>query len=311
MQIQSPSENIRHEALSQVCAAVLRKMPGMKLDLRAFNQYPQIVAEVEVLIGDILASGRASADAIADAYLWLCHDHFSCQKHLLKHGCYKYASFDEVNRNHYQQDVMKESYLTGLLVSNALWPNHAAIADRFVNDFLPHLKPGSRILEIGCGPGFYSYLALRFCTGSFLHALDISPHSISFTDELLRRQHIESGRYELELGNIFEWPGAADYDAVLVAEVIEHLEAPQALLESTQNFVAPEGRIWITTCANAGHTDHIFLFEGVAEIRELLTASGLKILQDYRWALQEMDEAQLRKRRVPVNYAAVCAAESK
>jgi ubiquinone/menaquinone biosynthesis C-methylase UbiE len=113
----------------------------------------------------------------------------------------------------------------------------------------PHLKAGSRLLEIGCGAG--NLLLQATVSGSYPVALDLSMQALTFVRS--RLEEASSGR---------EAPGGfactqaigeslplrdESFDCVLMSEVIEHLEAPQISIREAARVLRPGGRLLITT----------------------------------------------------------------
>jgi ubiquinone/menaquinone biosynthesis C-methylase UbiE len=113
----------------------------------------------------------------------------------------------------------------------------------------PHLKAGSRLLEIGCGAG--NLLLQASVSGSYPVALDLSMQALTFVRS--RLEEASSGR---------EAPGGfactqaigeslpfrdESFDCVLMSEVIEHLEAPQISIREAARVLRPGGRLLITT----------------------------------------------------------------
>ena len=93
----------------------------------------------------------------------------------------------------------------------------------------PHMKAGSRVLEIGCGAG--NLLLQATVGGSYPVALDLAMPSLIFVRS--RLQEAKSGtdapRGFACTQAVGEMLPLADrnFDCVLLSEVIEHLEAPQ------------------------------------------------------------------------------------
>jgi ubiquinone/menaquinone biosynthesis C-methylase UbiE len=161
----------------------------------------------------------------------------------------------------------------------------------------PHLKAGSRVLEIGCGAG--NLLLQATVSGSFPVALDLSMQALTFV-----RSRLEEAISGAEAPKGFACTQAIgeylplkdeSFDCVLMSEVIEHLEAPQISLREAARVLRPAGRLLITTpnyrsfwpvmewavdrlnmAPKMAGEQHISRFYP-ASLKSLLTESGLNI----------------------------------
>jgi 2-polyprenyl-3-methyl-5-hydroxy-6-metoxy-1,4-benzoquinol methylase len=113
----------------------------------------------------------------------------------------------------------------------------------------PHLKAGSRLLEIGCGAG--NLLLQATVHGSYPMALDLSMQALTFV-----RSRLEEATLSTEAPGDFACTQAvgellpladASFDCILLSEVIEHLEAPQISIREAVRVLRPGGRLLITT----------------------------------------------------------------
>lgn len=99
-----------------------------------------------------------------------------------------------------------------------------------------------RVLDIGCGDG---YLVGRAATTSdFVVGVDPEPSGVSLARGLLRDR---PGCHVL-IGSGSALPVASDsFDAVTLADVIEHLQDPHACLAEAARVLRPGGTIAVTT----------------------------------------------------------------
>ena len=113
----------------------------------------------------------------------------------------------------------------------------------------PHLRAGSRLLEIGCGAG--NLLLQATVPGSYPVALDLSMQALNFV-----RSRLEEAESSSDAPSEFTCTQAigeslpfADhtFDCILLSEVIEHLEEPQISIREVVRVLCPGGRLLITT----------------------------------------------------------------
>jgi SAM-dependent methyltransferase len=113
----------------------------------------------------------------------------------------------------------------------------------------PHLRAGSRLLEIGCGAG--NLLLQATVARSYPVALDLSMQALTFV-----RSRLEEAQSAPEAPNGFACTQAIGeslpfredlFDCILLSEVVEHLEAPQISIREAARVLCPGGRLLVTT----------------------------------------------------------------
>jgi ubiquinone/menaquinone biosynthesis C-methylase UbiE len=113
----------------------------------------------------------------------------------------------------------------------------------------PHLRAGSRLLEVGCGAG--NLLLQATVAGSYPVALDLSMQALTFV-----RSRLEEAKSSVEAPNGSACTQAIgeslpfrdnSFDCILLSEVIEHLDAPQVSIGEAVRALCPGGRLLVTT----------------------------------------------------------------
>jgi arsenite methyltransferase len=103
-----------------------------------------------------------------------------------------------------------------------------------------NLRSGERVLEFGCGGGFYAYEAGQF-VGSTGHvmAIDISADQIGAA----RERCVELSWVECQVANVTDLPRAsAELDAVYGVQVLEYVTDLGKALREVQRVLRPGGR---------------------------------------------------------------------
>ena len=254
-------------------------------------------------------AGREDVDLARglEAFARISFDFIRLQARFTKTGVYRSSEARKIVEELYlDAGRMEGYYLDGLLLTYAFWPNHAKMLRFLCEEFLPSLGPAPRVLELGVGHGLMAYLTLSERDDTRYAGVDLSPSSLRYADELLRRSGVEQERFELCRGDAAKSTGisAAEgepFDACLCCEVLEHVEVPGRVLARMGSLLAPGGRAYVTTVANIEAEDHIFLFHDAHHIRRSLEEEGFRIERDLVLPLHGMEGRSPE----PINYAAV------
>jgi len=113
-------------------------------------------------------------------------------------------------------------------------------ADTAAGFFLPFIKPGMRLLDVGCGPGSITAgLAQRVDPAE---TIGIDPsHNVIETAKLLASAGA-SQHLTFQVGNIYELHLAAEtFDAVFAHQVLQHLSRPIDALRQMLSLLKPGG----------------------------------------------------------------------
>jgi SAM-dependent methyltransferase len=104
--------------------------------------------------------------------------------------------------------------------------------------FAPPSLKGKRVLDVGCGPGFWARLLIPL--GADYTGIDVSPRSV----ELARRSlELYGLRGTVQIGNAEALPfDDASMDAVVSEGVIHHTPDTQACIDEIYRVLRPGGR---------------------------------------------------------------------
>lgn len=287
------------------------KSPLQKKRLAAYlnGRGPKFHAEADDFVaryGDFLATKGLSIDYAIDAYLKMCAGMLRCQVQYLRTGRYPTESSDQANQEVYSSETEMLSYMVALGISQFLWSNHYEIFLFFGESIQERAESMRSYLEIGPGHGLLLETAMAH--GKNLRdmvAVDISPTSLRLTEAIIAHSMPRANEVKYLLGDILKTDLGKQFDFITLGEVLEHVMEPETLLLRMKSMLTPEGRGFISTCANCPAVDHVYQFETVEQIRTMLTSCGLSIERDLALAAEAMSIADAEKNRITINYCAL------
>ena len=147
-------------------------------------------------------------------------------------------------------------------------------------DWMADQTQGQRVLDVGCNDGVLEILLAR--RGFDVTGVDSDATALEFARHLLANEPEEvSARVRLIHGDLARTVLALDpFDTVVIGEVLEHLEDPEALLDRSLELVRPEGRVVITTPFGFHpHENHRQTFCLSGFLALLKPRCGLELLQ--------------------------------
>ncbi len=196
----------------------------------------------------------------------------------------------------YSSDYFWKEYLPSLGVVDGTFDltrfdaRHASVLQ-----MLATAAPGRRLIEVGCGAGFFLKAAER--AGWRVEGIELSAEASRFAVERLglsiRRERAEDAPIE-----------PASFDAAAMFDVIEHLFDPRAVLAAIARALAPGGALVISTpnvdsasryllgtdWAVLSPLEHVYYFSEDS-LRRLLEATGFSDVRFVRehvmWGPQE------------------------
>ena len=108
--------------------------------------------------------------------------------------------------------------------------------------------------------------------------VDISPTCVQLCQEMVeQRVRDKTKRVEVEEQDFFAYDGPA-CDAVVLGEILEHVEDPGRFLKKVYEMTHEDSFIYVTTVVNCPQKDHIYLFRTVEEIEEMYRRAGFMIM---------------------------------
>lgn len=298
-----------YPALARLGSAVLNAWPEHESFLALRFADP---AEVTLPIAEEMAQLvlRIIGDELPifiASYRWTCETLIAEDLHFRRTGSYRWSKFEDAYREVYSNADYMKKYLQGLLLSQVLWANQAAAFHFYVERFLGRLKPTADYLEVGPGHGLLIYFAARSPSVGTITGWDVSESSLAMTRHTLDTIGVERP-YSLNLHNILDAPMVSQaYDAVVVSEVLEHLDCPEAALDTVLEALRPGGLAFFNVPVNSPAPDHIYHWDAPAEVEKLVLARGFTIVDSDAAATTGYDLDRALRRKVTINSLIVAA----
>jgi 2-polyprenyl-3-methyl-5-hydroxy-6-metoxy-1,4-benzoquinol methylase len=301
--------------LSQLTAAVLTTWPAHeKVVTKSYAGRAPELMDFSELISEKIIQLSATIDgglaALAVDYRFLCERIIVPEElHFRRTGEYRLKTFDEALRTVYSNTQFMARYMNGLLMTGVLWANHTRAWHHYNEQFLPRLANGTELLEIGPGHGFLVYLASRSPHVATLTAWDVSQASLDACRHATEVLGV-SRAVAFELQDIFN-PAIADtshagrYDAIVLSEVLEHLEDPKRALRSLYSLCKPGGMVWINVPANSPAPDHLFLLRSPQEADALLQEAGFQIIESASFPTGDVSSERAIKQALTISCAII------
>lgn len=215
-----------------------------------------------------------------EAYRWTCERLTEEELHFRRTGSYRFKSQAEVSDFISKEPVYMNKYIKGLLLSQVFWNNHVCTFGHLRSRFLPANPSGYRHLEIGPGHGLLLYLAVSDNRCAYSEAWEINRASLEETSRCMDIMGVkERVKLVLKDGNASDEDDGARFDSIVMSEVLEHVEQPLELLKKAADRLTSGGRIFINMPVNSPAPDHIVVMRSPEEVVEMITSSGLKVLE--------------------------------
>ena len=243
---------------------------------------------------------------VVRSYVMLCMEFLRLQRELEKTGKYLLHSEREAQeRVYHNENVYGDYYLPGLLLSEALWPNHFSLNELFSCQFLPMLKESCNVLEVGVGTGYHLYQFFDSFPASRYCGVDISDFASQFAQRFAFDGKPTPDNVSILLRDATKGINVEDsaFDGGILGEVLEHVERPAELLTELSRVLVPGSKLFMTTVIFAANIDHIYLFEKADDVRQLIAKTPWSIHTEMVLPVYITDSPDMVQR--PMNYGCI------
>jgi 2-polyprenyl-3-methyl-5-hydroxy-6-metoxy-1,4-benzoquinol methylase len=295
-------EGIAAESQERLMDAIVESNPSQKNFLRKSREtLGQSDAQLCRVYLKYCEDSGVTLEYLAGAYNFFVRETVKEQMFFARHGRYRYSRYAEVAERVYLDEDYMRKYMHGLALTAFLWPNHRAMG-RFFESGLPR-RPAGRYLEVGPGHGFQMLRAMVTTSFETYEGIDISPASVDLTQSILSRMAPSGKRFVVRLADFLSLDGSERVDALVMGEVLEHVETPVDFLAKIREISHAGTHIYLSTCVNAPEVDHITLFSSLDQLRQLVAAAGLGIRDELALPHAGVSLDEARAGRLPINVA--------
>jgi ubiquinone/menaquinone biosynthesis C-methylase UbiE len=117
--------------------------------------------------------------------------------------------------------------------------------------FLPHLRPGMRLLDCGCGPGAMTVQLAEIVAPGTVVGVDIEGAQFTHGEALARARGVTNVRFEVASAYALPYPDAS-FDAVFAHAVLYHLGDPARALAEFARVLVPGGVVGLRDTDRSG-----------------------------------------------------------
>ncbi len=113
-------------------------------------------------------------------------------------------------------------------------------AEEIARYFLERLKPGWRVLDLGCGPGFVTMGVAKAVAPGELYGVDIEPSQIEMARKLARDHNCENALFQV--ADVVDLPFEDGFfDAVHCNDILAYVPDTAAALAEARRVLKPGG----------------------------------------------------------------------
>lgn len=222
-------------------------------------------------------------ETIADGYLEYCFYFMEERKYFIRNGTYRYTTAKEAAHLYENREYARKCMI-GLSMAVYLWKMQRDNMHFFIERCQMDNHQGGTYLEVGSGHGEYLVTAVENTSFDSYYAIDISyvaaEMTKTFCEFALQEKEDRLKIIKVENKDFFDLPYEEKFDAIVMSEVIEHVENPNDFLMQIKKLAKKDTFIYLSTAINSPFPDHLYHFHNKHEVYSLIEEAGLKIVDE-------------------------------
>ena len=292
----------------QLLQYIYERNSGQEKKLTEFLKEPGVLGELDHFLNNyagFMDKNGITLSDLGEAYLKMVDEMCTARLEFTRTGKYPMQTQEEAIKDVYDNKKVMTGFMLGLGLSQFLWRQHFDLF-KFYRNSIAHLRDNGRFLEVGSGHGLFLSELLKVIKESPVDVVDISETSIHISREIIQALHPEAlSRLKFIHQDVQSYDTPMKYNFITMGEVLEHVANPLDILKSLQALLAENGRIYISTCTNCPTLDHVYHYETLDEIREMVNEAGFAIESEVIAPAECCSMERLIKKKIDIVYGAI------
>jgi SAM-dependent methyltransferase len=236
------------------------------------NKYKQFADRTLDAVFAYAKANGDSMDYIVKAYNDYYFEYIDLQNEFNNNGKYRYGSYEELSKA--LSPTFQKNYIYVLLLSFLTTTYRYEMMAHISESLQNLLAEKSEIgLEIGFGTGIDLVERLHYCESYDI--FEINKYSREMFDLLF------ADNKTIAFNNVlYTFDDVDKYTFVQLIELMEHLEDPKKYIDLTHKILKKNGCLVFTAAVNMANIDHIYLFNNLQSVRDLIDKEKWEIVDE-------------------------------
>jgi hypothetical protein len=217
-------------------------------------------------------SNNDSEDYIVKIYNDYYLEYLELQAEFNKTGRYRFSSYEEVDK--ILGPIFHKNYIYVLLLSFLTTTYRYEMMKYISGSMANVLKENSENgLEIGFGTGIDLPSRLNYFTNYDIFEIN------EYSEKIFNLLYADNKTINYNKA-FYNFDDENKYSFVQLIELMEHLQDPKKYIDLSHKILKKNGRLIFTTAVNMANIDHIYLFNNLQSVRDLIDESKWKVVDE-------------------------------